>query len=273
MVTVSNQSVLSQYVQGGQAMTQVTFEQPLNERLRTFLRLELLFQEADYSLNGPSQWDSRYTISSLISIMNIFIRTDLKTEIIKELERLSLSLERIKISPNVDSQKLNTLLDDMNQLIDKLYTTQGQIGTHLRQNDFLSSIKQRSSVPGGTCDFDIPAFHLWLQQNSESRILNLKQWMASFEDVRSAISLIIRLVRESTVKTSETAYAGFLQKPLDSNTHYQLVRVSLARECGLFAEISAGKHRFTIRFLEMNLSGRHHQTSKDIDFELTCCAI
>jgi cell division FtsZ-interacting protein ZapD len=62
------------------------YEHPLNERMRFFLRLEFLFRQARHSLRGEAVWDSHNTLTTLLEILNIVSRIDIKTEVIKELE-------------------------------------------------------------------------------------------------------------------------------------------------------------------------------------------
>lgn len=254
-------------------MSQITYEQPLNERVRTFLRLEFLFTQIEHTRTGESPWDSRATLASLIDILNILSRTDLKSELIMELERQIANLSPLEDSPNVDREKLGQILDEMDLVVDQLHATQGQIGLHLRQNEFINSIKQRSSISGGTCGFDLPAYHYWLHRPAETRIENLQQWIAVFENIRSSINLILHLIRDSASPTKETAIGGFFQQSLDINAPYQLIRVTLPADSPYFTEISGGKHRFTVRFMQMSLEERPTQTSANVDFELTCCMI
>ena len=83
-------------------MSKVIYEQPLSERVRTFLRLEYLFNEFFARLEGPTLWDSRNALASLLDILNIFNRTDLKTEVMKELERQMSTLAALEHAPGVD---------------------------------------------------------------------------------------------------------------------------------------------------------------------------
>lgn len=72
----------------------------------------------------------------------------------------------------------------------------------------------------------------------------------------------------------EVAYRGFFQRSLDSNTSHQIIRVLLPHEEAIFPEISGGRHRFTIHFLEQpNPNRRAIQRTTDIPFELACCVI
>ncbi len=258
---------------GKKTMTAVIYEQPLNERIRTFLRLEFLFQQADHTLQGTSPWDSRATLDCLFHILNIFSRNDIKTEVVKELERQAANLAPLEKLPGVDKTKLNETLGNMELLIDRLYMAPGQIGQLLRDIEFLCSIKQRSSIPGGTCDFDLPGFHYWLHQPAERRREALENWLNEFATVRSGLELALRQVRESAPFKPVTAAGGFYQQSLDTSTPYQLIRAKFPAGADGFAEISAGKHRFTIRFMALKMEERPSQIEEDLEFQLACCAL
>ncbi len=252
----------------------VIYEQPLNERVRTFLRLELLFQEIRHHLGGTSAFDTRAAISNLLDIMSIFGRSDIKTEVMKELDRHAAKLENLSENPEVDSIQLNGLLEEMEGLIDELHALGGPVGHHLKTNEFLTSIQQRSSIPGGTCDFDLPAYHFWLQQPPEDRIRDLISWLESFDVIGRSIRLVLRLTRGSTLFRPHVASGGFYQQSLDPNVPCQMVRVAVPAGSPWFAEISGGRHRFTVRFLSQPTADeRAAQTSDDVAFDLACCIL
>jgi cell division protein ZapD len=252
----------------------VYYEQPLHERIRTFLRLEFLFRQAAFFLDGASVWESRAAVASILEISAIFGRGDLKSECIKELDRHSANLARLEQNPGVDQQRLGQILEELDGLVEQLVVGSAQLGLAVRQSEFLNSIKQRSAIPGGTCDFDLPAYHCWLEQPPEARLHDLKTWLDSFGPVSKAVQLILKLTRQSAPPVRERAEAGFLQKTLDPTLPYQLIRVAVPAALPYFAEISAGKHRFVVRFLEQQTpDGRPAQTSEDVVFDLTCCAI
>jgi cell division protein ZapD len=253
--------------------SKIYYEQPLNERVRVFLRLEHLFQQADHHLQGSREWDSRAAMFTLTEILGVFSRTDLKNEIMKELERHASTLARMEVSPGVDQRALAAILDQLEGFLEELYQVRGPIGSALRQNEFLTSVMQRVSIPGGTCAFDLPAFHFWLQRPPKERTHNLGHWLDSFSGPRRAVELILRLVRDSTVPTWERAQAGFFQQVLNASQPVQLIRVGLDAESPLFPEISGGKHRFTIRFLLPSLEDRPAQTESEVDFELARCIL
>lgn len=252
---------------------QIIYEHPLNERIRTLLRLEQLFNEAAYFLPQPEEWGSRSAIDSLLKIISIFARSDIKSEILKELERHQNKLSSIRRQPGVDMQTLGKVLDDLEQAMQHVYRMDGQVGQQLRENEFLKSIMQRTSIPGGSCAFDLPQFHHWLQQPPSGRLQQMQEWYRELEPVRQAIALLLALTRNSTHPRRETAFQGFYQKSLDPQVPTQLIRIGIPSRLPLFAEISGGKHRFSVRFMEAHDTDRPSQSQRDIQFSLACCVI
>ncbi|MDX1512736.1 MAG: cell division protein ZapD [Gammaproteobacteria bacterium] len=256
------------------ASERVYYEQPLSERIRSFLRLEYLFERAHYQLNAGDPWSSRNTLESIIDVLSVLSRADLKKELIKELERYAARLEALARNPNVDQSRLEDVLDRIRAVLHRLRNADSVIGHELRYNELLNAVKQRNSMPAGTCNFDLPAYHYWLKLPADNRIQDLKSWLSSFDLLNEAVSLCLSLVRESATKTRELAIAGFFQKNLETSTPCQMIRVSLPREAEFFAEISAGRHRFTVRFMAFaDPSTRPVQTDEDIEFDLLCCVI
>ncbi len=252
----------------------VVYEQPLNERVRALLRLEYLFERAAFRMDGPSSWDSRVCVEAIIDIVNIMSRTDLKTEIIKELERDAATLEALGAKPGVDHERLNELLERIRGLLNDLRTGESVPGQAVRQNELLSYVRQRSSIPAGTCSFDIPAYQHWLERPAESRISDIHAWLSHFEPVRDAVTLCLQLIRGSANASREVAEAGFYQRNLDSSAPCQLVRVVVPADASWFPEISGGRHRFSIRFVQqLDTASRPTQSKEQIAFDLQCCAI
>ena len=251
----------------------IIYEHPLNERARVFLRLEHLFQQTSCFLEQSDTWNSRAAIRSMLDILNIFSRYELKKEILKELERQTSNLERIRVQPGVDMQMLGQVLDNLEHAAHQVYQLNGQIGQKLRENEFLMAIMQRSSIPGGSCAFDLPQYHYWLSQPHERRELQLQRWFLDFEPIYEAINLLLSLIRSSTRPVQEVAEKGFYQRTLDAQSPAQLIQVIVASGAAHFPEVSGNKHRFNIRFLESVDVGRPSQTTEDVPFLLNTCMI
>ena len=252
----------------------VCYEQPLNERVRFLLRLEFLFQQVTHAMRGHSSWDSRFALQGLLDILALTGRNEFKGELLKELDRHATTLNRLRQMPSVDMTLLDGVLSEISELIPRIHGVDSLMRETVRQTDFLSAIHKRSHVPGGSCQFDIPALYHWLQLDHLLRIEHLQRWLTPFGPMRDAITLILQLIRESATPHPEIAVHGFFQRGLDSTAPHQLIRVLLPADRHCFPEISGGKHRFTIHFLEQpDPNCRAAQNTADIPFELACCAI
>ena len=250
------------------------YEQPLSERVRTMLRLEFLFRRAAQARDAEDVWSSRTTVDSLIDIIAVLGRADLKKELIKELERHALTLDSLARNPAVDPERLSQVQSRVEDLRERLKTSEPGFGGALRNNELFNAVRQRSSIPAGTCDFDLPAYHHWLEQPPEQSRRELDGWMGSFDLLHDAVDLCLRLVRESGVSSEEVAAGGMFQRTLESHTPCQMVRVFLPAGSDAFPEISAGRHRFTVRFMtQQDPRERPAQVQDDVRFRLLCCVI
>lgn len=248
--------------------TTITYEFPLNERIRAFIRLEQLFQQFTHFSASPTATDKRAALSVLQDIIMIFKRNDLKSEVLKELDRIAKALTATSNEQNV------TVLAELTLMSKKLYDIKGKIGAQVMQSDLFQSIAQRSTIPGGTCSFDLPEYHYWLEQDEDIRLKNLQQWSNPFDDIRVAINFTLNLIRNSNLSSQEVAAAGFFQIALDKNQSYQMLRVTIDKSIHCFTEISGGKHRCSVRFMLPSVDDvRPVQSTDNIPFTLTCCLL
>jgi cell division protein ZapD len=249
------------------------FEHPLNEKCRTWLRLSHLFEQLDFHMPFGEEWHARAAMTTLLDIAGVLSRADIKSELLKELDRYRQSLSRMADSPGVDTERLAHILQDLQHTCDTVREINGQLGQSLRSNEFLNSIVQRSSIAGGSFDFDLPQYHYWLQMPQGERSLQLDGWRQEIAAVHDAVDLLLNLIRNSAVPSQEQAAQGFYQKSLPSSVVAQLVRVQLPSSAGLYAEISGGKHRFSIRFMDCSDWQHPHQADRQVPFALSICLI
>jgi len=249
----------------------ITFEQPLNEYIRICLRVEHLLNRVEASILGESEAESRTALEAMLEILNVIDRPDLKSKITQALGQHATALTQLEQKANVHHEKLQAILIELDQLIESLYNLPDKIGQQLRTNSFLNSIRQYMANPGGASPFVTPAYYLWLQQPASVRIRDLLAWFSAFEQLKSAVKLLLQLTRGSSAPEPLVADQGFYQRPLDPKLTYHLVRVTVPRQLQVYPEISVGRHRLIVRFLELNVNDRGVQRVGDIDFELTCC--
>jgi len=251
----------------------IEYEHPLNERLRFFLRLEFMFRQLKRHLNGDSLYDSHVAISYLLDILNFINQQDIKKEALKELERISTALTPLLKSPKIEKDTLTVILAELNTFRSIFRESAGPIGKSLRDSEFIKVLSQRYSAPGGLTLFDPPVYSYWLRQPGEVRFRDLQEWYGIFENLSNALSLMLKLVRESATPRTQIAKNGTFQQNLDTKTPYQMIIVSLPIDSVYFAEISGGKHRISIRFMDASTNPRPMATTNDIEFQLSCCVL
>lgn len=252
----------------------VVFEQPLTERIRNCLRLEHIFSQISHGIAGDDIWSSRSAINGMIEVSDLLTRSDLKGELIKELERQTSVFAALKDNPGVDPTALEHTVGGIGTILARLKSVDCQPGAQLRNNELANQVRQRMTVPGGTCKFDLPGLHYWLSLDPAIRGAQLKDWKRDLEIIESAVDHILKILRQSTAPRRETATGGFYQQQMEPNVPCQIVRIILHKHQQVFPEISGGRHRFTVHFLQWeDTHARPTKTTEDIEFDLQCCGV
>jgi cell division protein ZapD len=255
------------------APTTLVFEQPLNERMRTFLRLDFLYNQALHHNEMASPWGSRAAMASLIEILAITTRGDVRSDVLKELESHLATLNEFQARPGVDAQRLKTLVSNLLRLRSDLMSAGSAFLQPLRDSEFLNAIKLRSAIPGGTCEFDLPDYYFWLAQPDETRMRSFNQWLGLLRPMCDAIAELLWLTRQNGRTRQEVAVAGTFNITFERDNPLQLLRISLPASAGLYPEISGSHHRCSVRFLAwQGITARPTQTANDVPFMLSCCA-
>lgn len=250
------------------------YELPLNERVRTFMRLEHLFARVHRHVEAGDPWDSRAALTGLLEILAILGRGDVRSDVLREMERQGQTLARLKNRAGIDTTRLGSILESLEKLRGRLDGSEAQVGRSLKDNEFLGALRQRSAIPGGTCGFDMPALQHWLSLPADNRRAQLQHWLEHLGGLDRSLRLVLMLLRESAAPTDEMATGGLYQRALESGASCQLIRVLVEDNAGTFPEISGGKHRFTVRFLEQpDIMQRPRQAQRDIHFLLVCCQL
>jgi len=254
------------------AASHAHYEQPLNERMRTFLRLEFLYQQILYNSELESDFATRATIATLLETLAILSRGDVRSEVHKELDQQLAILEQFQSQPGVDSGRLETLVHNLAINREQI----SGIGTGflqaLKDSEFLNAIKHRSAIPGGTCEFDLPEYSHWLRQPHARRQQDLKLWIDDIRPLCDGVSEVLWLIRESAQSADKMAINGMYQHNMQKDASCRLLRVALDDNSSLFPEISGSQHRFTVRFLEWStIDRRAVQTGHDVPFQLSIC--
>jgi cell division protein ZapD len=79
----------------------ITYEYPLNERIRTLLRLEDLFERSRYFIARAGAHDHHMALITLFEVLEVASRADLKSDLLQELERQKQVLHAFRDNPEI----------------------------------------------------------------------------------------------------------------------------------------------------------------------------
>ena len=189
-------------------------------------------------------------------------RPDLKAKLAKELSLLLTNLQRYGNLPDIDTEKFTQLTQQLEELSRKLIDSSGKIGQRLRDNELLNNLRMQLASPGGGCSFDIPIYHYWLQQPAEIRKQTITEWLNDFNQIRTAVGLLLELVRNNAKIENKSAVHGFHQELLIL-TNLRMIRMGIARE--LTIQVSIGRHFLSVRFMS-HIYERPVQYTENLSF-------
>ncbi|MXS81090.1 cell division protein ZapD [Nitrosomonas sp. GH22] len=250
----------------------ICYELPLNERIRMLLRLEDLFDKIDFFSARDTSFEHHAALVALFEILDVTSRSDLKSDLLQELDKQRTMLEGLQDNPGVSEKALIHILQDIRAAFRGLLDIQGRIGGHLRDDEWLMSVKQRMSIPGGACEFDLPAYHYWLNMAPDARRADLQNWITPLTAIRSGINIILNILRNSGTKFCYIAAKGVFQQA-GSEHQAHLLCLHISDEISCIPEISANKYALNIRFIPWHSDHKTEVCEEDVPFELTFCSL
>ncbi len=245
----------------------IYYEYPLNERIRTLLRLEGLFQKALYFVALDQPLPHQTALFSIFDIIDVSARADLKSDLLQELERQRQSLELLRHNSGIDPVKLAAVLDEINLCLKSVHGLAGRLDQAIKEHEWLTSVKQRANIPGGVSGFDLPVFYHWLHSPSDRRRDDLNAWLAPMLPIYRGLSIVLKLLRESGQSQPTIAPKGSYQQMLGGR-NAQLIKIGLEQSIPYVPETSANKYALNIRFL---YAAGARPCTEDIEFSLSFC--
>ena len=250
----------------------VLYEYPFNEGIRTMLRLEHLFNRLEALIQRDSAIDHHYALATIFEVMDVASRADLKSDLLKELERHRMQLNGYRGHPGIAEDVLDQVVGRVDRAFNGLNALAGKAGHVLASNEWLMSIRSRISIPGGTCEFDLPAYYAWQQHEPSRRRADLLGWMSHLLPLAEGVHVLIGLLRDSGSPQRMLAPGGHYQQSLPQGRTYQLMRVRVDGGEGLVPEISGHRLMVSVRMMRPDAEGRLRPSGSDATFELTLCA-
>ena len=250
----------------------ILYEYPFNESIRTMLRLEHLFDRLGQLIAREAAVDHHYALATLFEIMDVASRADLKSDLLKELDKHRQQFSGYRGNPSISEDALDAVIAKIDRAFDGLNQLQGKAGAALNGNEWLMSIRSRISIPGGTCEFDLPAYYAWQKYEPQRRRADLLQWVSTLMPMAQALQVLLGLLRDSGVPHKVAAPAGQYQQSLAQGRLYQLMRVRLDEAEDIVPEISGHRLMVSVRLMRQDAEGRLKPSLADANFELTLCS-
>ena len=250
----------------------ILYEYPFNERIRTYLRLEQLFRRLGELVTREHPLDHHYAIATMFEVMDVAARADLKTDVLKDLEKQKHVLNGYRSNPAIAIGVLDDITAQLDNCFTKLSVLPGKAGQALTENDWLMSIRSRVGIPGGTCEFDLPAYFAWQHLPAARRQQDLQRWVAHFVPLAESVGSLLQLVRDSGAPQMVTAPGSVYQQNLPQGRTFQLLRLRIDPAPGLIPEISGNRLIVSVRMMRHECDDRLHAANIDTSFELTLCS-
>ncbi|WP_293660683.1 cell division protein ZapD [Rhodoferax sp. OV413] len=250
----------------------ILYEYPFNERIRTYLRLEHLFLRLSELMARTAPLDHHYALATIFEVMDVGARADLKSDVMKDLEKQKQALNSYRGNPAISEAALDEVVAQIEHCFSSLHALTGKAGQSLAENDWLMSIRSRVGIPGGTCEFDLPAYYAWQHRDAAARRGDLLRWATTFTPLAESIHLLLKMLRNSGAPQKVMAMGGQFQQTLPQGRTFQLLRLAVDPASGLIPEISGNRLMVSIRLMRHDSDDRLHASGEDSGLELALCS-
>lgn len=250
----------------------ILYEYPFNERTRTYLRLEHLFRRLGALVTRDDALDHHYALTTIFEVMEVAARADLKSDVMKDLDRQRQSFSAFRGNPAISELVLDRVINQIDACFTDLNNLPGKAGQSLTENEWLMSIRSRVGIPGGTCEFDLPSYYAWQQSPAAVRRLDLERWSATLGPLAQSLYLLLKLLRDAGSPQRVVATGGQFQQNLPQGRSFHLLRLQLDPALGLIPEISGNRLMVSVRMMRREPDERLRLCTEDTAFDLSLCA-
>ncbi|MDX1537685.1 cell division protein ZapD [Arsukibacterium sp.] len=247
--------------------TAIVYEHPLNEKIRTYLRLEFLFQQVHCQLALADENQQQSFFTNLFALIEVMDRNDVRPDLIKDIERCESQLVIWSQHPSVSDTKLQTMLQAAVRMQSELLRSGKLLGA-LKDDNFLAPLRQRFSIPGGCCYFDMPQLQYWFSLPLAERQAQAEDWLNQVSLAEQAIRYVLSFIRERGHYQDVLADNGFYQQNAEQ---YELLRIKYPAGEGTYPTVSGNKYRYAIRFMQLDADSARSAAAKTQQFQLACC--
>jgi cell division protein ZapD len=246
------------------------YEEPVQEKVRKFLKIEYLFDRIYCFKNKEDKRESYTALVALNELYEILSRSDIKSELIREVETHNTYFKKIKDlqSSNTDLSKLNSVIEKQELLLELLYNVESNYLDYL-DNDVLCKtiFKNCFSTLQPSC------IEFWLTRDVILRETQIDLWLEPLLFIKKTVDFILNVIRKSGNFNDKLAEKGFYIEKLNPIKNILLIRITLTSDLYYYPLISVGKQRLNIMFMSKDDKNNLVRHKDDVQFILTTCIL
>ena len=251
----------------------ILYEYPFNERVRTYLRLEHLFERLGQLLTRDDALDHHFAIVTIFEIIEVAARSELKADVLKDLEKHKHHMLSFRSNPSIAQDVLEGVITKIEHAFAQVNAQSGKAGSVLNENEWMTSVRSRIAIPAGTCEFDLPAYFHWQHFSAVRRRDDLMRWASSLWPLAQAINLLLKMLRDTGGAQKVVALGGQFQQNLPQGKSFQLLRLRIDEQLNLVPEISGNRLIVLVRLMRPSSDDKlPAAVTEDAGFELTLCS-
>ena len=242
------------------------YEEPVDERIRKFLKLENYFLKLKYHKELDTPYDSYAALYNFIMIYNVLSRVEVKSELIREIDfQRQRYSEYVKID-NSDKIKLNSIMEKQDVILNNLYNLKSNYLNELNNDEFFQFCFKHYNNLNTEIDY-------WLTRDHAIRLNQINLWSELIKPIESSVYFCLDILRRSSETNEICADNGFHLLKLPSDKKVRLLRITMQSDNYYFPQISLGPQRATISFIVLNEDNKYMRIKENIIFVLDLCYI
>jgi cell division protein ZapD len=243
----------------------ITFQLATHFLSRIALRLEYLFKTINQACHESHEVIHRFALKSIIEIVEVIEKPELKSRFIKELIRI----EHVLKKPNQLSN--NALIDTLATQIHIISHVPGRFSNSIQDDEFLRTLRQIHHPNTRECEFNSPQLVLWFDSEAIVRQQQFIKWLHCLSDLEETVNIYLSLLRNATEFISIRAQNGFYQHSISPKVVNHLILLRMKKNLGIAPKLQLGHHSLTIRLYDLISSREIHDQS--IDMEIAFCQL
>ncbi|OUX18338.1 MAG: hypothetical protein CBE17_02210 [Gammaproteobacteria bacterium TMED257] len=244
------------------------YEEPVQEKIRKFIKIEFLFNKLFYFKHKENKHDNYIALLALCELYEILSRSDIKSELIREIENQNHYFKKIKEIPEANSEKLSSILEKQKVLLQLIHGIESNYLEYLENDILFKTIAKNSINP-----LQPTSVEFWLSRDIVLRENQINLWTEPLLFIKKSVDFILEVIRKSGRFEDKLAEKGFFIEKLDPKKNILLIRITLTSDLYYYPQISVGKQRLNIMFMSKDDKNNLISHKEDVAFILTTCVL